>query len=70
MNDDGSLITMVNFPYEQFRFVVNTPNGSVTEAIKTMQSGIETVKGNGKVTFGMLSTKSWLCCNLNNLGGF
>ena len=70
MNDDGSLVTMVNFPYEQFRFVVNTPNGSVTEAIKTMQSGIETVKGNGKVTFGMLSTKSWLCCNLNNLGGF
>ena len=70
MNDDGSFMLMVNFPYEQFRFVVNNPSGSVTEAIRLMQTGIETVKGEGKVHFGMLSTKSWLCCNLNNLGGF
>ena len=70
MSDDGSFMLMVNFPYEQFRFVVNKPGGSVEEAIRLMQSGIEAVKGDGKVHFGMLSTKSWLCCNLNNLGGF
>ena len=70
MNAAENLIVLVNYPYEQFRFIVNNYGGSVSDAIRQMQSGIEAVKGDGKVTFGMLSTKSWLCCNLDNLGGF
>ena len=66
-NDKFAL--MANFPYEQFRFIVNQPGGSVEEAIKLMQKGIEKIKEGG-VKFGMLGTKSWLCCNLANLGGF
>ena len=60
---------MVNFPYEQFRFIVNQPGGSITEAIKLMQKAIENTKENG-AKYAMLGTKSWLCCNIFNLGAF
>ena len=66
-NDKFAL--MVNFPYEQFRFIVNQPGGSIEEAVKLMQKGIEKSKEMG-AKYGMLGTKSWLCCNLLNLGAF
>ena len=66
-NDKFAL--MVNFPYEQFRFIVNQPGGSIEEAVRLMQKGIEKSKEMG-AKYGMLATKSWLCCNLANLGGF
>ena len=64
---------MVNFSYEQFRFIANQPGGSIEDAIKQLQMGIErtkeALKHEGK-QFAMLGTKSWMCCNLANLGAF
>ena len=56
-----------NFPYEQFIFAAR--DKSFEKAIKTLQCGIEKSKACG-AKFCMLGTKSWLCCNLENLGGF
>ena len=59
----------LNFPYEQFIFVAREECGSFEKAIKRLQSGIEKSKICG-AAFCMLATKSWMCCNLENLGGF
>ena len=66
-NDKFAL--MVNYPYEQFRFIANQKSGSIQEAVKLLQMAIERTKEAG-CHFGMLGTKSWLCCNLANLGAF
>ena len=66
-NDKFAL--MVNFPYEQFRFVVNQPSGSIKKAVALMQEAIETSKSHG-AKFAMLATKSHMCCDLANLGAF
>ena len=60
---------MINYPYEHFRYIVNWPGPSVRKAIELMQTGIECSKANG-AQYCMLNTKSWLCSNLANLGGF
>ena len=66
-NDNFAL--SLNFPYEQFIFAAREECGSFEKAIKRMQSGIEKSKKCG-AAYSMLATKSWLCCNLENLGGF
>ena len=62
-------VLMMNFPYEHFRYIVNWPGPSTKNAILLMQKGIESSKARG-AKFAMLSTKSWLCSNLVNLGAF
>ena len=62
-------VLMVNFPYEQFRFIVNQPGGSIRNAVTLMQEAIAASEIHG-AKFCMLDTGSPMCCDLANLGAF
>lgn len=36
MNAAENLIVLINYPYEQFRFIVDNPGGSISDAIRQM----------------------------------